>query len=468
MRRKPRSGGGASGTGLTAKMPDLNRAASVGKPGNLPTKLLATVDGAAITEFTTFDAVYSARNRVLGMETVAQDFFSTLQNAGLGTTTFLQSSVNNTRDLIYIQMVDALARKYANAQNLFLTSANDLNTYVDPFMGALSTIISLVSLYNSDGYNEVLSKIAQAGGTNRAAVQSLLDRIQTLPIPPGMVDLVCRNYGCFANEEGDVVWMNVHNNTGNATVLDMTLAASWTTLVANATTDLNTVITASESGTIRIVLEEWLGDPIAIPTPGLRLGRSLAEQFRVQACLGQGATNVFCFPYLVNGGTTIADITLPVWVPAGCESDPMWATLLRLNFAGLYNNVVKANADYAGAFTSTALGTSIRAYPVGNGASGVTTLAPGTPLNGYTNSLNDLLFACMPANSEAAPFTTEQRGLQGYSVFDVPLSELIEQTNQWYQRTWINKARWPYPAGTREYNVARLSNRMLLAGRWTA
>jgi hypothetical protein len=369
--------------------------------------------------------------------------------------------MQNSRDVVYNQMVDALARKYANAQNLFLTTPADFSLYVNSYIQGLAALLSLVSILNSDGFSEVTSKWAQVGGIKRAEIQSKLDRFQDMPIPPGLVDWIVRFYGFFAEDEGEMLWFVLQNDSASGTPLDMSLIASWTTILANIDTQLINLATGAESGIVKIVLTEYLGAAVQIPTPGVRISRALTEYPKTQAMWGAGATNTFGFPWITNGSGTLVDATIPIFVPNDCEDDPFWATLWRPNALLASNNVAKATAAAIGLTTSpvNAVSSGIRSYPLAGGASNAVSVTPGTPLNGYTNALNEYLWACLGSNSEVGPYATEQRGFEGYSLFELALSEMIAQSIQISQKTFLGMQRWPYPVGTREYNAGRLYNR---------
>jgi hypothetical protein len=363
----------------------------------------------------------------------------------------------------YNFMLDNLARAYANTQNLTLTTPSDFTSYLTTWWGAASPLFTLVSLLNADGFNQRLSQVAQIGSTLRARIQADMERLQQFPIPPGILDL-CEMYSGVIGTIPGLSVMIIANDIGGSAgnPQDFTTVAGWTQYLTQAETSLGQLLTNTESNIVRIVLAEYFGEPSPLPYPGVKMSRGLYDMIRLRSISFRGGVNFFVFPFVEGGANTAAfDGTVPIYVPRGVESWPLWSTLYRPWAIGAFNNVVLANGsvnlgiymDQAGAQSQQ------RTYPKGSVISGVGGTGVPTAAFSYSNPIGEYYWAEMAGNSEIS-YVNDVRGSVDVIKFFTTLSTMVENSNRFVDDILQGKQRVPQmPDRTPDYNMSRIYSR---------
>jgi hypothetical protein len=456
-KRKPNGGGttysGAPGSGPTNTVQKGIAHSTLGIDLFAPLHYLAGVDQSVAAEFPTFRSVLTNQPSLIQFESHTCNF-SSLVDQATGTLTFLTQPLINMRDLAYNQMLDAVARKWGNAQGLALGTPADFGSFVAQYMQVYAELVSLASILNSDGYNTTLSKMAVAGNQYRNRIQNAFDRLQTVPMAPGVIDLILRLFGCFCEYEGATAYMLIQHTAGGSP-LDMTSSASWSTLVTAMEGELAGITSVSEQAAIRVVLEETFGNPIPLPVPGMRVSRGLVEMLRTSTMPVQQTTNVFGFPFVNNGGSVLQDVTIPLLVPVGYEGDMLWSTLMRYNALNCFSNVAKATENIIGLFASLSTQNFTYAWYTPTGVVTIPVIGTVTDDGNPTDELPWLI----PAIASRTLMAGIGLGMSNYSVFEVPFSWMIDQTVQFYGLLFVKGGRVPYPAGTKDLSVGKIRSR---------
>jgi len=417
------------------------------------------IDGSKVVTFPTFEPLFTGRNKVIQVEAATI-------NPGahyLGALTFpAPASMGANFQNNYQLLLDNVARAYANAQGLGLTTIADVITFSINWMQAYATLMPLVSILNGDGFNEVITKMAQTLTTFRSRIQTQYDRLQTVPVPPGFIDLVDRCFGVFASDSGDDCYINLFNLTAVGAPTDLYTTANINTLLNNVDTALANLIggTIIESGTIRIVFAEYYGAPAELSYPGVKISRALYEQFRVMALWNVAGANIFTAPPLQTGVVTAGSgQTVALLVPQGYEDDPWWFQLSRWAPFGATNNILVANTGGFGlAFPLISVSTTIRGYPQGGAVS--TAFVAAGALNGYTSPLNELYYAPPVAAADVNPYANDGRNQNSFTVFNVNFDYLANETMQMQNRILVGKQRIPQCKDLQMYSTERVRSRL--------
>jgi len=408
-------------------------------------------DGGRAVIFPTFEPIYGGKPHVNIVE-FNQINIPFVANGGVspsGTPAIL-----NEYNLVYAMMLDNIARAYANAQNLNLTALTDMTAFIKLFMQAASVYIALGSILNGDGWNERVSQMATIVGPLRARVQQGFDRLQSIPMPPGILDLLYRSFGLFAAYEGGHVWFSVFNSSGIVTPADYTTLAAYQTILSNAELALTTLTTAAEQGPIRIVFSEFYGAPEPISAPGVRICPGLYNQFRLMGVIFSGATNSTGFPY-VTRATGVQDASMSILIPRGYEDQIWWSSYWRLQCFSVFGTVVKANATIVGMITQTGtLNTSI-GYMVQGQTTQNNSQTTGVVANGFSDPLYELYFQPL-VNGLATDLASDVRTQNDFSSYPISPDIMTDNTVNIIRRVFVGKEKFGYPSDTREYNVARI------------
>lgn len=437
---------GLPGTAAAPSRNGVNRERS-STPINAFKGVIATnYAGENFTTYPTFEPIFTGRPKVIGVEYLTASIATlssgaaTVSNVG-GT---LQSNFRNN----FALLLDNIARKYANAQNLTLTTIVDWQNYCTQWFECASAFYGLVCLLNSDGFNEICNQIALTGVTFRARIQTDLDRLRNIPIFPGAWSIIERSVGMFASYVGGDVYMALLNNSSNGTPLDMTLTASWSTIVNQAELQLNTLagISTGEVGLLRIVISEFFGEPPDIPYSGVKVHRGLYDQFKLRACVFRGATNSFGFPY-TQTGTAVADTnqTVSVLIPKGCEKDWWWLQLYRAQVFMWSNNTVLANQQAFGCFVDNPGVTSTIRYYVQGGA-GNPPSPIASPLDGFSSPWNENYWAPL-CGGVAVNYSQDIRVQSDFTSYAIPLDTMINATMRIQDGLISRRETFGLPAG---------------------
>jgi len=418
-------------------------------------------DGSTITTFATFEPIFAVRPKVLQ---TAYSFISPVDCAILQAggvipvlTTELATVFNNTFDI----MLDNIAMKYANAQNLNLAVAADWGFYVTEWFNAASSYAFLTSLLNGDGFNEVTTRIAQTGVTFRSRIQTGMDRLQNVPIVPGLWDLILRCVGYFASYSGGDCWLGYPNLTSSSSA-DFTQTASWNNVLTVAESNLAALqgSTTAESGVIRIVTSEYYGAPPPVPYPGVRVCKALYEQFRLMSTRTQGLSNVFANPATTNGtlGTGSGQL-VPLLIPKGSEDDPWWTSLYRIHPFDFVNNDVNANAGMFGLFNEDpTVPSNVVDYVQGNLAVTNFTI-PISGLDGFSSPLNENYWAPITSGTPAGA-SADRRVQNDFTVFNVSIDQLAANTMALMRNIYVDKGRISYPKDCKDVSAMKIRAKM--------
>lgn len=456
--RRSRRSGGKGGVPNTETFPptQLSGGSKDLSSYALPEVKHIAADGSVMVTFPTFEPLFTFRPKVTQIEWSNTNIGSFL-TANTGTPTFLTNPTINMNDISFGVMVDNIAKAYANAQLLQLTALVDYRNYINNYLSTLGSVMALVSILNGDGFNEVVSQLAQKLVTFRSRIQTVMDRLQLIPIPPGILDFCTRTFGLFAAYAGGDCILSTLMTVGSTGVpLDLNVLANINTYLTTCESSLLTLESTAESGTIRIVLSEYFGDPAPLPFPGVRIARPLYDQFYVMGMYNLATTNVFGVPYLApNATSVIAENTVPVLIPRGAEQEVWWTTLWRAQPFVSYNNVAKALADTAGLVTlNPANQITVRQYPVNNGAEG--TFTNTTATDGWSSAMPEFYWAPPSGASNAAPYGVDIRTQRDFLLFEVPVTQIINQTVAMTKRIMINKERFPYSSYVQEWSTQRV------------
>jgi hypothetical protein len=447
-------------TGIPAVLPfvkkGLTRGGGAGSAGTTPLVKVSNADGSIVTTFPSYEPLFGNRNKIIQVE-----------YSGFNTNSFTNSAViaspwetalQSSQGIIYTRLLDNIVMKYADVQNLALSSYNDFASFKNQYAVALASYLPLIAILNGDGFNERVSQLAQVGTSWRTRIQSGYDRLQTIPIAPGLIDTVSRMVGLFATYQGGPCILANFNSTAGVSPIDLTLSASWNTLVNNAETALSLLLTQAEAGIIRTVLSEYYGAPTPLPYPGVRLDDGLFHAHRLKSWLNlNGATNGFSVPYLLNGATAwpATGGQVPVLIPRGHETEIWWTTLFKPGAFGAFNNVAKASCINVGFMTENTQTSSIRYY-VQNQVTSNTSSATAT-LNGFSDPMNEFYWAPPVANSDTIGYGSDARDQNEFTMVTVTMDHIASQTIHYDQMVWIGKQRIPFNMA--EYNVSRVRQR---------
>jgi len=456
MPRRARRGKSAIGAnnGIPSGEFPMKASLTSGGPGivkSYPWSSSTGVDGSVISTFPTFEPVFTNRPHILQIESGVVQCNSFNTPASSQSTAFLDNY-----KMQFGLMVDNLARAYANAQLLQLTTQGDFGSYLNSYMTSLSGYLALISILNADGYNDRLSNLAQVLTPLRSRIITGYERLQTAPIVPGLVDMANRTSGLFSMAKGDPVILHYGYNSTSGTPLDLTVPTNITTLLTSVELLAGSVISGAESGQVRTVLAEYYGDPTPLPFPGVKVGRSLFEQFLIASYQNIGTTNVFAAPAVVQSSATFASTSIPLMIPRGCENDPWWHTLYRFQPFSAFNNVAKGSAAPIGLWTqSVAIASTINSY-ANSVTSPATTFATGGSLNGFSNPMNDFYWAPLPAASDITEYADDVRIQRDYTLFNVSFDYMVQQTVRMQNDMYSGKKRIPLPSDITEHNTGRV------------
>jgi hypothetical protein len=367
-----------------------------------------------------------------------------------------RNAIQNAVLLQYTAMVDNLARTYANAQGLQLTTQSDFPAWLFQFMNALCGYIGLISILNGDGFNDRVTQLCQQLTNFRSRIQTGYERLASMPFPPGLIDIAVRCCGLFASYMGGDCYLHYPNFGASGTPFDLTSSAAITTFITGIEAQVAALQTQAENGIVRIVLAEYFGDPVPLPFPGVRVCRSLYDQFRVVAIQNIATTNVFASPYILNTSAAGNPGNVPVLVPKGYENDPLWYSLFRVKPWAGFNNVVKADAAMLGLFNDSAgVSSTIRYYLEGSSTSTVENVTNAV-LNGYATVGNEFYFAPQPANSDITGYSTDFRTQNDFTLFNVSWDYILNQTIRGWTDILTGKMRIPYPPDCVDFNNTKL------------
>jgi len=423
---------------------------------SMPTILHNMMEGGGAISFPTYDPLFTARTKVMQISLPAPD--PSGFSSGPGVPLFT-SGLANDFTIIAQSLIDNLARAYANAQGLSLTSTGDLVNYIGTYLAIYGRYAGLCGILNGDGFNDRMQQIAIQGITRRSRIQTGMDRLQSLPFPPGLIDIAERCLGCFATYVGGDVILSMCDPGTSGSPVDLTSGANWDTLLAGTETLLEALVTGAEAGVIRIILAEYYGDPTPFPFYGIKVGRSLFDEKQLMGAQFLGATNVFANPYLITGAGTISGgAAVPILIPKGCETDPWWSTLYRVQPVMMVNNQVKANAGSLGLFRQDiGFNSQLRWYSVGGTTSNNSQAS--TPFNGYTDPMNEFYFWPPVGNSEIVGYANDTRSQRDFELFNIALDTIVNNTMMLTRKIYLEKARFPLPPDISNWTTERLFNR---------
>lgn len=415
------------------------------------------MDGTKLISFPTYEPLFLNRPKVFQVETQSVS----CDSCCTGTVQFaMNSALGNNFTNCYTVLLDNIASAYANAQGLTLTTATDFANYCNTWFVAAAGYIALISIINGDGFNERVTSLAQVLTTRRSRIQTGYDRLASIPIPPGFIDLVYRSFGLFANDKGDDCYLNIMNTAATGVPLDLTNGTNVDTLLTQYETALVGLAGAvNESGLVRIVLSEFYGGPSPLPYPGVRLSRALYNQFRLMATQFLAATNVFGGPYIQTGTAVPTNgHNIPLLIPQGFEDDPWWMSYYRFNPYMSFNNVVKANAQFIGLFNQSTVGsTGDRIYIQGSATTAAESVSSGV-LDGFTLALNELYFAPYAASSTIGGYATDTRTQNDFTVITANQDIIANETINMQTKLVAGKQRLAAVAGLTEYSSMKRSS----------
>jgi hypothetical protein len=425
-----------------------------------PVALHKGFGGIVSSNHPTFDKILTTRAKVIGMEFSVASTRGRAAASGAGDVTYVSSPLSNSTDILFQQMIDAVILKIANAQTAVLTNGADFGTYLNTYLSTWASLYSMASMLNADGFNEVTEKVAAAGTQLRSRVQSAYERLQSLPICPGFVDIVPWWFGLTAPYEGGPAWLVTMNTAGSGAALDYSNSANWTTILNQIETALTTLITASESGIVKFIMAEYFGTPPELPVHGVKIHPGLYDGLKLVAFPFAGATKTFVLPALTTDGTAVVKSgTVPLFIPVELRDYPIWSTFNRLMPFGGCSNVNNADASFTGMFEISNGGAwTLRKYPTGGGAPSTVSLTASAS-DGYGTGAENIFYS--PAINSETDFANDGRPHGDYIVYQMSTDQIIDETVKMDQRLWIAKERLPLPAGTKMWSTNKVHNRGL-------
>jgi len=437
---------------------------------SMPSEELVGIRNAKLVTFPFSEVEFIGKSRVVIPDLSGYNFGSHIQGGAgaAAASSFIAEGAAQTGAAIFTYITDQLMRDYANLALLALgVTSTQFFAYVNTYCEVLAECVMLSSILNADGFNEITSTLALSMTSFRAGLREDFNRLNSLPMAPGVIDLVLRHAGYFAPYEGGPCILPWSATT--IAIADLTNPANVGAILGRAASQLTTLMTDPTYQPIRAVLAKWFGDPIPLPAPGVRVSRSLFDSFRLMMWKRSSGTPVvdYSFPYIQNGDglvitNPIINDGVPLMVPRGTK-DPLWMTLLRPKPFGLFNNA-QAGGDQGdvGFITSSLVGSpeSMGVYSQANLTPfAVLTLAGA--LDGFNSPFNDFYYAPL-TGAGVVGYGSDHRMQQDFVVFNVDIGTINSQTNETWWDIWADKRRIPNPSDYSEWNSQRFTHRKLM------
>lgn len=413
------------------------RSSGFGSPvASNPLQRLSGWDGSTVATYPFFDPLLTKRSDVLIFE-FSQFTWGPFQN-GAGGQSWPVNILQNVTDQIYQFLLNSLSAQDRNLALLTLATASHIEVYVNNWCGAYAGLRGLQAIVNSQGFNQTLNKIGPVVAAFRGRIQSDLNQLFKIPIPPGMPKLLDELFGVFAASEDSVAIISMGNVQAITNVpADYTLPATITTILTDIETNLAFFTgTGFENQNIQTLLANAYGAGVNVwPSYGVRINPAKVNRILTMGVQNiAGVTNTFTLPANFNGGVQVPQIPI---LTLDNYDDPLMLTLYRHQPLWAGSNGPKANSAVAGLFSHLPTNSTNFAYYDQQAV--YATAGVSGAFNGYAQAGMALWWGPQVANSETNPYGTDQRGYQDFNIFYVPLDYIVEQTIDLTYKIWLEK-----------------------------
>lgn len=238
------------------------------------------------------------------------------------------ATVNGPVDQIqqfWQQMVSDLAVKLFGEGRFVptaaLTALADFPTWVTTYWMAYGSMRFLQSLLAIDGFNANASQIAAAAIQLKLRIEAGIERLDTLPVPSGLKDLIDSTCGCFIDGwDGLMYIVNPRGGTNFAGIQDITTLAGQQALLTSAETNLNLLFSGPEAQPILQILAA-LFKPNPSRAKGVYSHCALYDQWKFVAQNYQDTVGPLTYTYPNISGNFLAKV--PVYIRRGYETQSL-------------------------------------------------------------------------------------------------------------------------------------------------
>jgi hypothetical protein len=337
---------------------------------------------------------------------------------------------------MYMNLVVELINERISFNQFNLTTAGNLNTYLNDYAAAFGAIRGLQALIELHGYNRPCDDISRNLWMNKSAIEARLNRLETYPFPPKMRAALDDLFGVYLLDGTGLPPMySMIGGPLNDLTSQTDINNILTNIVDPAINNMSSLTPASDSALIVKALKLKYGDPQPIGAKSINTSAALYYLHLSQAYQYQDLTsgNTWVAPCL--GSTTVPNI--PIWVYGGNAGiTPYTFTLLRPTVFANNQNVVPGSIGTRGAigFTpNSTVGTYIDGFNQSTGARGTSTGSGAGPTTAVT--LNDWVNETLPwariaqlETGVSSQVTTDGRILDGWTRFYVAEADMVDET----------------------------------------